>query len=625
MGAVKPHRETVDDYYMYAREVAKLDFAALTDHDFSLPDSDWRFTQEKAGEYNEPHRFITFSAYEWTSLAYGHRNVYFLDDDRPLFRCVELNSRPSEEKGMTPTQLWSLLRREEAEAITVPHHPSLTQFPVDWDFYDPEFDRLVEITSIWGNFEYHGNLYECPNSHNLPGHFVQDVLTLGNKLGIIGGGDTHDCHPGSDARVVIKRNAPQNVKVNPLGRGFVKYFRHNPLGCGLAAVYAKELTREAVFDALKERRCYATTGAKILVDFRMDNHMMGEEYSISTPDSHPEISVKVRGTAKIDKIAVVKNSRTIHTHRGKGSFESFRWTDEEIAKAENHYYIRVTQTDGQMAWSSPIWVKWDCLPDLSVSHHDLSIEQGSMKAVIRNMGGLSAHSVRVRFYLEPPCRVAIPDKQHPMKQVSVGTLVWGGMDKGKIQARIRFKSRGEAHNFTGNLEMVNYVGYAIRPYRFAKLKYGGDLFTDNGAGCIKWDVTPSSRLNRLDAADVKGLDITVYPEPYKHSFIGVDVLRDGKRRPDETYLGSERVKGIPFRMDLISHSEGAQIGSDHLIPMIPPGGKGVVKVDLHRLEKGKAHQIFVVADPFKAVAELTKENNQAYKFVTLEPSGNRGT
>ncbi|RLE73607.1 MAG: hypothetical protein DRJ44_08785, partial [Thermoprotei archaeon] len=56
--------ESVDLFYEYARDKARLDFAALTDHDFQLSDEDWKLVRKKAWEWYSPGRFVTFSAYE---------------------------------------------------------------------------------------------------------------------------------------------------------------------------------------------------------------------------------------------------------------------------------------------------------------------------------------------------------------------------------------------------------------------------------------------------------------------------------------------------------------------------------------------------------------------------------
>lgn len=348
--------ESIDTYYSYAKNVSKLDFAALTDHDFSMSDKMWYIVRRKAAEWYSPKKFVTFSAYEWTSYRYGHRNVYFLTDDKPIFRCVD-GKFPGLEYGRSPIELWNFLRKINAKAITIPHHPSLTQFPVDWNYYNPTFDRLVEIVSIWGVFEYYRNPFSCITSDNLPRFFVTDALERGYILGIVGGGDTHDCRPGDKMRSIIKRNAPMDVHINPLSEYYVPYFIHNPLGSGLTAVYAKDLTRESIFDALYKRRTYATIGARIRLEFSIDDHLMGDIIRIDDENYKPEIFAKVIGEGEIDRVEIIRNGEVIYRKYGKSSTLKLKFVDEDKPQRKNnYYYLRVVQKNGARAWSSPIWL-----------------------------------------------------------------------------------------------------------------------------------------------------------------------------------------------------------------------------------------------------------------------------
>jgi hypothetical protein len=75
-------------------------------------------------------------------------------------------------------------------------------------------------------------------------------------------------------------------------------------------VYARELTREALWEALKQRRVYGTTGERIVLDVRCGEHWMGEEFSLSVP---PTIQVKVIGTNGIEKVELKRGVEVIHT------------------------------------------------------------------------------------------------------------------------------------------------------------------------------------------------------------------------------------------------------------------------------------------------------------------------
>lgn len=129
----------------------------------------------------------------------------------------------------------------------------------------------------------------------------------------------------------------------------------------LAAVWAHDLIRKSLFEAFSRRRCYGTTGACIILDFRLNGHIMGEVLNLKD-NRNRRISVLVAGTAPIEKVEVLRNNHTVYLHSGSGTLEKFEWKDESGGKPlpfwGEFYYIRVTQIDGEMAWSSPIWLSF---------------------------------------------------------------------------------------------------------------------------------------------------------------------------------------------------------------------------------------------------------------------------
>ena len=69
-------------------------------------------------------------------------------------------------------------------------------------------------------------------------------------------------------------------------------------------------------------------------------------------------TVHVQGTGPIARIEVIKNNAFAHTVRPESASASFEFRDNDIKGGESYYYVRVEQTAGQLAWSSPIWVKY---------------------------------------------------------------------------------------------------------------------------------------------------------------------------------------------------------------------------------------------------------------------------
>ena len=326
-----------DDYYQYARDISRLDFAVLTDHepgfgprgrelvaDGQDPVNLWGISHMKAMAYHEPGRFVTFSGYEWTSGRYGHKCVYYLTDDQPVFSAWDPESD-------TPEKLYKVLRGRSAMVVT--HHPAGGPAPAELSLIDPAREPLVEIYSCHGCSDAPGIGRPLWRLTEGRGFYVQEALNQGYHFGIIAGSDTHTSDPG-----------------NPL----VKHplFPH-PHRVGIMAVYAKELTRQAIWEALWARRVYATTGERILLDFKIDGHSMGEDLTLRKP---PLVHMTVAGTAPLAQVELIRNGQVIMSRLKPGLDLELDWQEDQVHVG--YYYLRVTQEDGEMAWSSPIWVKF---------------------------------------------------------------------------------------------------------------------------------------------------------------------------------------------------------------------------------------------------------------------------
>lgn len=340
--------------YEYARDEEALDFICHTEHDAgteerwigprwrewqppvsSVPeyiDAIWEYRKKLVREYHEPGKFVTLLGYEWASNLYGHANVYYATDEAPIFYPDDFW-----QEEFTPAALWQKL--EGLEAMVVPHHPShrIRSEPGgfvsgwDWDFYDPEWMRLVEVYSKHGSSEYLG----CPRaiSDQVSEGCAQSALRRGYKVGFIACTDTHASRPGSDLAGDL-------------------CFRQG----GLTAAFAPSLERRAIFDALRSRRCYGTSGQRIILRFWVDGAFMGEDARIEDAQAPKSARFELEGTADLASVAVVKNNRVAYeTSAGSASLAG-EYVDPAETRHTDSYYLRVLQEDGEMAWSSPIWI-----------------------------------------------------------------------------------------------------------------------------------------------------------------------------------------------------------------------------------------------------------------------------
>jgi hypothetical protein len=122
------------------------------------------------------------------------------------------------------------------------------------------------------------------------------------------------------------------------------------------AFQADELTREEIWESLAKRQVYGTTGARILLEFTLNGYPMGSE--IPDKDLHiPRLGqIYVLGTAVLISVEVIKNNEVMERFPCTGLMEEYTFSDETYGTPGDYYYVRVTQSDGHQAWSSPIWL-----------------------------------------------------------------------------------------------------------------------------------------------------------------------------------------------------------------------------------------------------------------------------
>ena len=301
---------TVDDYYNYGRYASFLDFCAISDHAQGVS----KIIREAAIRHNYPGEFITFSAYE-----IGSSIPYFRDHS------LDYEDLPYLEGGSTEP----LERFGKKKVILTPH-----MHGGKWNGFDSDIVRLAEIYSVWGNAEYKGAEEKKYIFERDPSRSIQEALRTGMKVGIIASGDDHAGHPGYGDWLRRPRS------------------NHG----GLTAVIADNLIKDELFDAMWNRNLYATTGERIILNFNLNDHIMGEEVYLDSPNENRVLKVSVEATAPIRSITVVKNNKDWYIVKGKGVSGKFEIIDNEPIVMTDYYYIRVIQEDENLAWSSPIWV-----------------------------------------------------------------------------------------------------------------------------------------------------------------------------------------------------------------------------------------------------------------------------
>ena len=226
------------DYFDFAKKYAYLDVVSHQGNDFQLDDLSWNKLKFITKKYNKNHEFITLLGYEWsgTTELGGDHNIFFKKDNSPLFRSSNwlINQNNNNFKNISINNLYSKLLKHEC--IVIPH---IGGRPANLKYSNSKLENLIEVHSHWGTFNW----------------ALERAILNGYKFGFVANSDDHMCRPGL--------SKPGLTNYGTIG--------------GLTCILSKDKTRNSIWEALKNRRCYATTGQRSYCDMTLNNYDIGSD------------------------------------------------------------------------------------------------------------------------------------------------------------------------------------------------------------------------------------------------------------------------------------------------------------------------------------------------------------
>lgn len=287
-----------------------------------LQASIWQSAVHMAEEANQPGIFTTLAGFEWSSSPQGnnmHRVVVFADDSDKVTQVVPFGATDSDD----PEALWEYLadyeRKTGGRVLAIPHNGNLSNGmmfvetnlmgePIDSDYAERRalWEPLVEVVQGKGAGETHPLLspndefadYGIWDKSNvsltkpkepwmLQYEYARSALRRGLQLaektgvnpyqfGMIGSTDTHTGLAAADSSNYWGKSTNQEpsstratdvFSESPFAENAFKIYNWEELAAGYAAVWATENTRQAIFDAMRRREVYASTGPRITVRF----------------------------------------------------------------------------------------------------------------------------------------------------------------------------------------------------------------------------------------------------------------------------------------------------------------------------------------------------------------------
>jgi hypothetical protein len=289
---------TADSYFRYARDLAFIDIVGHQGNDFQITDAFWAELNRLTANFDAPGRFVCVPGYEWsgnTGMG-GDRNIFFRRENRPIRRSshILVEGQTSSRAVYTADELFRALDGEDAVVIA---HVGGRYADIK-SAHDGRLERSVEVHSTWGTFEW----------------LLHDAFEKGYRVGVVCHSDDHKGRPGA--------TRPGASTFGAIG--------------GLTCYFMPELTRNALFEALRRRRHYGTTGTRIFLDLRgtFEQAVTGfsedpqlapaKEFAVREaamgdiirPGAVPmRLAVEVVGTAPIERLDVLHGAKLVQTAR----------------------------------------------------------------------------------------------------------------------------------------------------------------------------------------------------------------------------------------------------------------------------------------------------------------------
>jgi hypothetical protein len=216
-------------YFAYARDKAFVDIVGHQGNDFQITDAFWQELNRLTAEFDVPGRFVCVPGYEWsgnTGMG-GDRNIFYRREGRPIFRSSRIlvdGQDPANADCHTTNDLFGALGGEDAVVIA---HVGGRYADIK-AAHDGRLERAVEVHSTWGTFEW----------------LLHDAFDKGYRVGVVCHSDDHKGRPGA--------TRPGASTFGAIG--------------GLTCYLMPELTRDALFAALRQRRHYGTTGTRLRIE-----------------------------------------------------------------------------------------------------------------------------------------------------------------------------------------------------------------------------------------------------------------------------------------------------------------------------------------------------------------------
>ncbi len=356
------------DQALASGKAADMDFMALTDHSYAIDDAEWQSLLDAVNAATIPGQFVALRGFEYTQGAEGHINVY--NTTRHAVRtnvpgCTFCDYTPNLERGVTVegfyhwVEITGTQALDSAGTVMQFNHPGWINFN-DWQ-YHPEIADIARLEEV-GNGS--GTSYVFSEEE-----YIRS-LDYGWKLSATNNADTHSPNWGfnTDHRT---------------------------------GVVMPELTKEALLEALRARRTFATEDKNFAFWMKANGAWMGSEI----PNTG-HIAFEVYGNdpdgETVTKVQLITNKGVVAAEFMPNA-ATFTWEPElDIAPGVQYFYAKAIQADGDRIVSSPIWTQGTvniAITDLQAQPSLPTIYNPTLYTARITNRGQTTETVTVTFYV----------------------------------------------------------------------------------------------------------------------------------------------------------------------------------------------------------------------------------
>ncbi|MDX2159376.1 MAG: DUF3604 domain-containing protein [Hyphomicrobiaceae bacterium] len=325
------------DYFLFGRDKAFLDVMGHQGNDFQITSAFWKGLNDLTAELDEPGRFVCIPGYEWSAntAVGGDRNVHFRHEGETIHRSSHAQIFDCVDRADEATDAHDaneLFRKLDGRDCVVAAHVGGRYADILFA-HDGRLETAVEVHSAWGTFEW----------------LLADAFEAGYRVGVVCNSDGHKGRPGA---------------CYPGASFFGSYG-------GLTCFIAQRLDRDAIFEAMRRRHHYGTTGNRMLLDvavncttdaevylrdpavhdgatsLRSRKLIMGDIARVA--DEDVEVAVTVVGSAPIERVELLDGDRVVECHRPYSSADLGARLRLMYQGAEYRGRARTTTWDGTLA------------------------------------------------------------------------------------------------------------------------------------------------------------------------------------------------------------------------------------------------------------------------------------